>query len=133
MELDAYIKILLAILIWREARSDGVDAMRAVAHVVRNRVNAWHGTWINVITSKNQFSSISIIGDSQTVVWPREIDVSPFSIANSIFDGTDPDNTGGALYYANEATENSGWYNQHIIDSPEHPVLVKIGQQTFRR
>lgn len=141
MTADDYVKSLLAIVIWRESRGDGVDAMRAVAHVIANRVKdywkdkatAWD--WITVITSANQFSSMTIRGDSQTVLWPPLVTDWPnshFDIAERVYRGQDLDNTAGALFYANEANITSGWYKTNIIDSGKHPVLITIGKQTFR-
>lgn len=130
---SAYDKFLCAICIFREARGDGNDAMRAVAHVINNRAQAWKKTWAEVITDKNQFSSISVLGDSQTIVWPTEqqidfldslIDADTFSL--------DIDNTHGALYYANEAHLQSEWYQRNIINA-NHPISALIGKQTFRK
>lgn len=127
-------KTFLALVAWREATEDGREAMRAVAHVVANRVKAWEQSWINVIIKPEQFSSITILGDPQTVRFPSELElVNLWALIDSIYNGTDPDNTNGALYYANEALVTSGWYKEHIIESPDHPVLATIGRQVFRK
>lgn len=58
-------KSMLALVLWREARGEvktaGIDALRAVAHVIKNRVEATHlpDTWDDVITARWQFSSIN--------------------------------------------------------------------------
>jgi spore germination cell wall hydrolase CwlJ-like protein len=129
--LDDYNKVLLALVIYREARGDGPEAMRAVAHVVRNRVNAHWGDYELVICKRNQFSSMSVLGDTQTIIWPVGNDI-PLTIAETVYSGEDPDNTKGSLYYANEATVTSGWYLETIINGPGHPVMATIGKQTFR-
>lgn len=131
MTLSDYEKALLAIVIFREARSDGVDGMAAVGSVVANRVKAGWGSWASVITKRNQFSSISVIGDSQTVVYPGD-DVMLFNLAESIYFGDIPDPTKGSLYYANEANVTSQWYKDNIM-TDAHPVLAVIGSQTFRQ
>jgi spore germination cell wall hydrolase CwlJ-like protein len=126
-------KSLLLIVCFREARGDGRDAMRAVAHVIANRVKAWKTDWISAITKPNQFSSMTVLGDSQTVVWPTEQDaVNLYVLISNVYDGTDPDNTNGALYYANEANVTSEWYKTYIM-SPTHPISATIGPQTFRK
>ena len=125
-------KSLLLIVCFREARGDGREAMRAVAHVIANRVKVWKSDWISVITKPNQFSSMTILGDSQTIVWPTERDaVNLYQLISNIYDGTDPDNTNGALYYANEANVTSEWYKTYIM-RPTHPICATVGQQTFR-
>lgn len=131
--LVAYDKTLLLVLGFREARGDGRDAMRAVMHVVANRVKANKSSWISEICKPKQFSSITVCGDSQTVVWPTEKDaVNLYALVSNIYDGTDPDNTNGALYYANEANVTSSWYRENIM-TDNHPVSATIGQQVFRK
>lgn len=138
MTVDDYAKSLLAIVIWREARGDGLDAMRAVAHVISNRAYKWHhGDFINTITSPNQFSSMTIRGDSQTVLWPNDTvtEQELFNLVESVFSGSDVDNTNGALFYAREDEDllkSSPWYVHNIISNPKHPIVAKIGTQTFR-
>lgn len=127
----AYDKFLCAICIFREARGDGNDAMLAVAHVIDNRAKAWGKSWAQVITDKNQFSSMSVIGDSQTIVWPTEKD-DLASIIDEVCQGRLDDVTHGALYYANEAHLQSEWYQRNII-TPAHPITALIGKQTFRK
>lgn len=135
---EDYAKVLLAVVIFREARGDGPVAEQAVAHVVLNRVAAYGqigplaNKVIKAITSKNQFSSISIVGDTQTAIWPQPAD-SCFGVAEAAYVGSSPDPTNGAIFYANEANVTSKWYTDNIINNPEHPVLAVIGKQTFRK
>jgi hypothetical protein len=132
--LPAYDKALLILVAWREARGDGRDAMRAVAHVIANRVKANKSSWVAEICKPKQFSSMTICGDSQTVVWPVELDVvNLYALMTNVYDGTDADNTNGSLFYANEPEVGPGWYRTNIIESPEHPVLAVVGKQTFRK
>jgi hypothetical protein len=128
-----YEKALLALVMYREARGDGMEAMRAVGHVVANRVAAKWGDWSKVITKHDQFSSMSVLGDSQNIVWINPITQPLLDAAEAVYGGNDPDVTLGAMYYANERTEDSEWYKTNIINSPNHPVTVIIGKQTFRR
>ena len=107
--------------------------MRAVAHVIANRVKANKSSWVAEICKPKQFSSMTICGDSQTVVWPAEMDVvNLYALMTNIYNGTDPDNTNGALFYANEANVTSGWYRD-VVMTDAHPVCATVGQQTFRK
>lgn len=127
-------KVLLMVLCWREARGDGREAMRAVAHVVANRVKDWGGSWTDQITKPNQFSSMTIAGDSQTALWPSEPEVINFyALLSKVYDGLDPDNTNGAHFYANEENVTSGWYRANIMNDQTHPVVARIGKQVFRK
>lgn len=128
-------RMLLAICLWREARGEGIVGMRAVGWVIRNRVMKLGQPWFKVITSKNQFSSMSVLGDSQTIVW-GDPSILPFQevcqLAKLIYEGTDTDPTNGALYYYNPVTATSKWFKENIVDNPdEHPSLGTIGNHTF--
>lgn len=141
MTWDDYSKTLIALALFREGRGEvasvGKDALRAIGHVIRNRVQAKWGDWDTVITKKNQFSSMSVGGDSQLIVWPdddKPTDKPLFelcmSITDAIFDGSDADLTGGALYYWNAKTATSGWFKQKV-DSGEFVKTVTIGHHDF--
>lgn len=127
----------LALVAWREARGDGTDAMRAVMHVIVNRVKAegFPKNLHDVIYQKNAFSSMTVPSDPEFNLQPAEGDVQ-FAICKSfapdVLDGMDFDLTCGAVFYANEKTMTSGWYKRNIIDSGKHPVVAVIGKQTFR-
>ena len=66
-------KFLWALCVWREARSLGSAGMLAVAWVMLNRLNskAWGASMSNVVTARLQFSSMTALGDPETVVWPN--------------------------------------------------------------
>ena len=131
--LVSYDMALLVIVSWREARGDGREAMRAVAHVIANRVKANKSSWVVEICKPNQFSSMTICGDGQTIVWPSEKDaISVYAMLHNVYDGTDPDNTNGAIFYANLETATSGWFFENIVQRPDlHPKVALIGKQTF--
>lgn len=137
--MDGYLVTLLAICLWREARGEGLEGMRAVAHVIRNRVNRWKQDWDQVIAGRNQFSSMTVSGDSQLVVWPDDDDPmfkQVYLMSWDIFKGQNPDPTNGSLYYANInlATKPgfSPWFLREIMGKPaEHPVRATIGRHTF--
>lgn len=65
MDWTPWYKSMLALVLYREASGEvkdyGTDALRAVAHVIDNRVAATHlpDTWDDIITARWQFSSIN--------------------------------------------------------------------------
>jgi hypothetical protein len=142
---DEFKGVLLALVAWREARGEGrtpaekLESMRAVMHVIRNRVAAGWGDWDHVITRRNQFSAMSVPGDSQLVVWPDEdapLFLAVLGLANAVYYGEDADPTGGALYYANIRHAGqpwfSEWFRRDILGNPEkHPETARIRNHAF--
>jgi len=130
-----YHKILLSMVLWREARGEGEDGMTAVACVIRNRVKLWKISWIVAIVAKNQFSSMGTAGDSQLVLWPQDKDLkfeAAMRIAEQVYNDYQEDITGGAVYYANLATATSGWFFENIVNQQDkHPQTVTVGHHTF--
>ena len=127
----------LALVSWKEARGEGQDGMRAVMHVIVNRVAApdFPKSVHNVIYQKNAFSSMTVPSDLEFNLQPQEGDAQYdycLQIAPRVLSEIDPDNTNGAVWYANEAHVTSGWYKNNIMQ-PDHPVTVVIGKQTFRK
>ena len=131
----AYETVMLALVMWREARGEGRDGQRAVGHVVRNRHKAGWGSVVECIVKKNQFTSMSVPGDGQLVRWPLLSDstfLNTLHDAQRVLDGSDGDLTGGALYYANLEIATSGWFFDKIAgDAVGHPVTTVIGRHTF--
>ena len=137
MTWTGWFKAALALVVWREARGEGRDGMRAVAHVIRNRVEAAHlpDQWDNVIEAKWQFSSLTAPGDSQLVIWPRSPDPAfdeAMEIAELIFAGNDFDLTNGAHFYANlDLVPEGSSFWAIANDTMNHPQTAKIGHHTF--
>jgi spore germination cell wall hydrolase CwlJ-like protein len=130
MNWEAYFKSLLSLVLWREARGEGHTGMRAVAHVIRNRVLATRlpDQWEDVIESAKQFSSMTVKGDSQTIDWPKQPDSSfedAMQIAEAVYNGTDEDITGGATMYANLHVCHPNWNFSELAQT------VVIGAHTF--
>lgn len=129
----------LALCIWKEARGEGNDGMRAVAHVIANRAAHWYGNHEesvhHAVFAKNQFTSMSVPSDPEFNLEPKEDDEQYtycVSLAPSVLNGADADLTNGALYYANLKYASSGWFFDHIVqDNVNHPQLAVIGHQTF--
>lgn len=123
--------------IWRESRSEGIIGMRAVGHVIVNRVGAigFPNTLHDVIYQKNAFTSMSVPSDSQFNLRPSSTDIqydNITSLAPSILNGQDNDLTLGAHYYLNPVSATSGWFFNHIVSDPiNHPKTVSIGRHDF--
>lgn len=105
--------------------------MRAVGHVIMNRAKAWaNGDVVKVITAPLQFSSMTDKEDVNTILYPSFSNL--FALAEAIYDGQDPDLTGGALYYDNPSIATSSWFAKNIAGDPaKHPLLATIGHQNF--
>jgi N-acetylmuramoyl-L-alanine amidase len=129
MTWNDYYKTMLALTMWREARGEGRDGMRAVGHVIRNRVDAAMGDWDHVITKKWQFSSLTAAGDSQLIVWPDSPDgefETAMNLAEDIFTNIDPDITVGATHYFNPHVVLPNWASQM-------KQVATIGNHVFYR
>lgn len=138
--LHEYNKALLAIVMYREARSEGLSGMRAVGWVIRNRVDAWNQSWYKVITGDAQFTSMNPPGervDDPTLDdWPDPHSVfgaDVLLLSDEVYEGRGPDPTAGSLYYANLRTmDRNGWFQRNIVDKPEaHPLRVTFGEHSF--
>jgi hypothetical protein len=138
-----FLNSLAALLAWREENGNGVNGMLGVLFVLRNRLKAgWSGGDIQAIMeSHNQFSSMSVLGDGQTVHYPdvRQPDFQKIlQYVDFVFD---PDNpladtlTNGALYYSDlnsSGFQKGGWFDRVIIGQPAlHPRAAQIGTTTF--
>lgn len=146
MDWTDYEKLLLPLMMWREARGEGRDGMRAVGHVAWNRHQRGRPLW-QVITDDAQFTSINPPGktsDPQLDVWPREKDprfAEALQLASDIMSGKDPDPTGGATYYWNpKASDEESWFSRNIapqdeptIPRPGYQVALVQGQHIFYR
>lgn len=95
--------VMLALLIWREARNQPFAAMVAVGCSVRNRVRTggwWGKTYIEVILRPEQYSSFN--PGSPDAKFPEDTDaIFPMclAIARDVIAGTAADNTEGAQSY----------------------------------
>lgn len=105
---------LLAATAWGEARSEGESGMRAVAHVMVNRIGDRFGEDLStVILSPKQFSVwnrgdpnrrlvLNLVRDPERYATDGEWDVAE-RIAREVLSGQSVDPTGGALFYHTRA------------------------------
>lgn len=96
----------MARTMWGEARGEGSTGMRAVGHVIMNRVKAgsWYGlTPKEVVLKKNQFSCWNENDPNRAKLLAVTTADSNYalalSLAKAIYAGTMPDITNGATNY----------------------------------
>ncbi len=130
-------KSVVALACWREMRGEGINAMLAVAFVLRNRANAgWHQHSIyNNAIALNQISSMSVLGDKNTIKYPDPRDPDFQMLLHkidAIYEDAQDQITNGAKYYAVLTDATSGWFFDNIVNKPaEHPRVAQIGKTTF--
>lgn len=98
---------LLKLTAWRENRSSSF-AMQSVINAIMNRAAKHSETVYDVCTDRLQFSSVTALGDSQTVAWAKRktpADWQAWQTAEQLVEsaesGTLEDLTHGAtMYYA---------------------------------
>lgn len=101
---------LLAATVWGEARSEGEDGMRAVAHVMVNRIGPRFGEDLStVILSPKQFSVWNRNDPNRRIVQNLARDPSSIAtdpewliadrVAREVLSGQSVDPTNGALFY----------------------------------
>jgi spore germination cell wall hydrolase CwlJ-like protein len=131
---------LLALTIWGEGRSGGPDAMRAVAHVIVNRVHsdrAFGDTVKDVVWKRKAFSCWNH-GDPNREAMKRIPSLSPqhlskkrwieaVDIARRVLSGEDQDPTNGALFYHTEAMGKPYWVSDNM------KPIAHIGDHLFYR
>ena len=143
MQNQDFLNSLAALLAWREENINGVNGMLGVLFVLRNRLKAgWSGGDIQAIMEgHNQFSSMSILGDGQTVHYPdvRNPDFQKIlQYVDAVFDLNNPmpdTLTNGALYYSDlnsSGFQKGGWFDRVILSNPTRfPRTATIGSTTY--
>lgn len=113
---------LLAATIWGEARSEGEDGMRAVAHVIVNRVGARFGESIEAVVRAPWQFSVWNRGDPnrRLVMNPERYAASGVNfetwqiaqrVAREVLSGQSIDPTNGALFY--HTTAIRPWWSRY--------------------
>lgn len=113
-----------------EAIGEGEEGMRAVAHVMRNRLNQnFRGadTLGDVVRDRKQFTGYSNPGFGVKTAQKNAATRSVAArVLDRVFSGTDPDPTGGANHYLNPKQATSSWQN-----SPQMKRTTTIGRHQF--
>jgi N-acetylmuramoyl-L-alanine amidase len=127
---------LMSRVMWLEARGEQQEGMRAVGHVIHNRVGAagFPKTLRAVMLQPNAFSSL-LSTDPEYGKEPATNDPQySFCLQTvpRILAGVDVDLTCGAHFYLNPQEAKSGWFFRHVVqDTVNHPLTVTIGKQNF--
>jgi len=128
---------LLAQTAWRAAKSDNIDEILAIAHVLRNRVHRYGKTYSAVceecIVNRPEWPAINhplLINPNNGVLAAME----------GIYKNESPDMTSnhlrknGALYFG-RAVDHFGtgdWFEEEILKKPEeHGLIGSFGTQQF--
>jgi len=137
---------LAKLCVWREARGESVEGIIAVCWVIRNRMEKYKKSSFDIVSSHNQFSSMTIHSDPQVVMYPSKDD-SKFEQISSAFDTvigmpfkpftndselnvSFMDHTERATFYRNVADSDSVWFNNAVRDG-KLIETVQIGKHTF--
>lgn len=127
---------VLARTIWGEARGEGFDGMRAVAHVVKNRVEdgiAWNGfDWKSVCLKEWQFSTWLDHDPVHAANKQKMLNVGfedshyviAWQIAGNVMAGGDDDLTNGADHYFNPGVVLPDW-------AADMTFVTRIGGHDF--
>jgi len=137
--------VYLANLMYSEPADDGVSGYRACGLVVRNRVNAGWGDWIEMIRKHDQYSGTPIDNKPKVLGDPirDEMFRRCLEIAANIYSGVEKDITKGALRYVRLDKCTEDFANKFIRPTRENPEtgatellfnrVAQIGKQTFLR
>ena len=129
---------IAALCAWREMRGDLYAGMAAVLHVIRNRVKAgwFHASVYDNVVAKNQFSSMTVLGDPETVLYPDTTEQQfGFLLEGTerLLAGEIKDSTNGATYYGVLDHVRSPWFTTHIAQSEHFERCATIGKTSFFR
>lgn len=122
----------VALMTWREARSETYLAKLAVAYTVVTRAKqpGWWGSSISTVLGRPfQYTSMTGPGDPNLILWPREADASwaeCLMAANAALQGTEPDPAEGADSYFSLGIPTPMWATQDRF-------VVQIGRIRFYR
>jgi N-acetylmuramoyl-L-alanine amidase len=128
--IEAYSLSLVALCIWREARSEPDEGMIAVGCTIRERVNSpkwWGNSYISCVTKKWQFSSMSDPSDPQLAAYPREDDptfLRCLEIAEYVMSGEYVHPMPRSTHYYAEYIPAPGW-------AARAEYIGKIGRHLF--
>lgn len=120
---DQYELIMLALCLWREARSRTEEEIRAVACSIRNRLDAkFRGAddYAEVVTERAQYSSFPWFnGKGQPIIDHNGINFPHrgrpewdkfemcLAIADQVKNGGTPDSVGGATHYYDKSLDGN--------------------------
>lgn len=132
MTLDTYIRAQMARFAMEEGqRHGGVNNMLAICHVLRNRVFAGWGDWLEVVTTAPERRGNV---PAPVKMDPRHVDVrSLLNRVEEIYLRVDTsDLSGGALFYIDQNQPIADWFRKEVLERPEeHSRTAHIGPVWF--
>lgn len=144
MTSETYVRAQLATLAWREGYQDGgINNSLAVAFVIKNRVRAGWGDWLDLIQRHAIWSSRNA-DELDTTSHPDAREPN-FQLLlqqiDGVFDGSMPDKLTVApklgdsrpgLYYGKLNNISREWFLENIVRNPEsHPRTSQVGEVIF--
>jgi hypothetical protein len=132
MTIETYTRAQLARFAIEEgARHGGVNNMLAIAHVLRNRVFAGWGDWLEVVMTAGEKRGNQYAPDMPNI---RTTNVRVLlNKVDEIYTRADAnDLTGGALFYCEPNLPLLAWFESEVLRRPEdHPRAAHIGPVWF--
>lgn len=132
MTLDGFIRAeMVRFAVEEGQRHGGVNNMLAVCHVLRNRVFAGWGDWLEVVTTAGR-KRANAPDDRQADF--RAMDVrTVLNRVDEIYTRVDTsDLVGGALWYVDQNAPVMDWFEREILGRPdEHARVAHVGPVWF--
>lgn len=116
---DSFIQAKLVELGWRFSQSYGGGhlAGQLVMHTLANRFRVGWGTWLSVLDRVPLFMAEK---ELPPLVYPNiwePVFVKLLHCVDGIYDGSTPDLSKGALYWAQLGKIENSWFQQKILDA----------------
>ena len=142
---DDFIKSQLVSMGWRfgQSYSGGHIAAEMVMHAIANRVRIGWGSWLQVIEAIPQYMAENELPRlTFPSIWEPNF-VKVLHAVDGVFDGSTPDKSKGALYWANLALIERPWFLEKIVRSvdtdeaspkfglPRHPRVADMNNLSF--
>ena len=132
MTLDAYIRAEMARFAVEEGqRHGGLNNMLAICHVIRNRVYAGWGDWLDVVSKAHEKRG------NEPVSYAVDLRAPDFRTllnrVDEIYTRVDTsDLVGGALFYVSQNEPIAEWFEREILGRQEdHPRTAHVGPVWF--
>jgi hypothetical protein len=110
-----------------------------VMHVLANRVRTGWGTWFDVLQKVPQFMAENELPPLEFPgVWEGNF-VKLLHIVDGVFDGSIPDMSKGAIYWADLTRIERPWFREKIITPikdnglRQHPIVANQNSLSFFR
>lgn len=130
-----YEKARLVDLLWCESHNDAKNGMKAVAFVVRNRVNAGWGSWLDVMDKHEQWRGNA--KPSPNLDYTQYLFRELLWLVDGVFDGSEKDEMTScvigdkpvkALWYYRVDEPVSDFFKEKILaDKTNHRMVGVVG------